>query len=64
MWLQSYDANNKQESNGVAWIYKTNRKIEGGFVNKQQDDGIVWICKVTSKNEGKALNKQQDNGAA
>ncbi len=64
MQWQSCDANNKQENNGVGWIYRTKSKIEGGFVNKQQDDGIVWICRVVNKNEGKATNKQQDNGAA
>lgn len=64
MQWQSCDANNKQENNGVTWIYRTKNKIEGGFVNKQQDNGIVWICRVVSKNEAKVANKQQDNGVA
>jgi hypothetical protein len=59
MQLQSCDVNNKQENNGVVWIYKMKSKIEGGFVNKQQDNGILWICKVASKNESKVPNKQQ-----
>ncbi len=62
MQLQGCDANNKQENNGVVWIYKMKSKIEGRFVNKQQDVGIVWIYRIASKNEGKVPNKQQDNG--